>query len=433
MAIRSRSYGGGTSPAGLAVLAVVAVLLLGACGFGFYTVQTDLNQPVASGNAPCRPFTVNPGDSINTIADNLESAHLIRNALIFKLYLKLNNKTLNAEPGKYCISPSMDLGTITSTLNTPPNVAYVKFTVPEGDRLSQYAADILSTAVLHDPGNKDDGLKGQQALPNFKASDFNTITIKTGSFPGSAQYWFVQPWATGSGHALTKLEGYLFPNTYYVDPKSDAVAIIKTMLNGLGEALCPGPSSTPDQYILDQQQCEAHQAIITPPAIPPQYQANVGKPIGVFDALRAKKISLQQAIILASLAQREARTAPHFFLVDSTYYNRWQDTGVDPFGYLSADPAEQYWLGAKGSNPWPNLPDTPKNLASNPYNLYLVPGLPPSAISGPGLNALYGAIDIISTNYRFFFYGCDHENHYYPDPSSFDAGQQQIGVPGVNC
>ncbi len=433
MAIRPRMYGGGPSPAGLIVLAVVAVLLIGGCGFGFYTVQSDLNQPVASATTPCQPFTVNPGDSVNTIADNLEAAHLIRNALIFKLYLRLNSKTLNAEPGKYCLSPGMDLGTITATLNTPPRTAFVKFTVPEGDRLSQYAADILNTAVLHDPGNKDDGLKGQKALPNFKASDFNTITITTGSFAGSNQYWFVQPWTTGSGHALTKLEGYLFPNTYYVDPTSDATAIIKTMLNGLGEALCPGPSGAPDQYVLNQQQCQAHQATITPPTIPSQYQATVGKPIGVFDALRAKKLTLQQALILASLAQREARTPPHFFLVDSTYYNRWQDTGVDPGGYLGADPAEQYWLGATGSNPWPNLPDTPANLASNPYNLYKVPGLPPSAISGPGLNALYGAIDIIGTNYRFFFYGCDHQNHYYADANSMFNGQQQYGLPGVNC
>lgn len=425
--------GGNRFSSGGLIVALIAILLLVGCGIGGAVVLTDLNQPVADGNVACKNFTVNPGDSASTIIDHLEQAGLIRSALIFKLYLKLNGKNIMAEPGTYCLSPSMHLGDFVTALNTPPNTAFVKFTVQEGDRVSQYPAEILATAVLHDPGKADDGATGAKALPNFKAADFLHIAITTGTFPGSNQYWYVQPWTTGSGHALAKLEGYLAPNTYYVDPSSDAVAIIKTMLNGLGEALCPGPSGALDQYILNQAQCEAHQAIITPPTIPAPYTANVGKPIGVFDALRAKKLSLAQALTLASLAQREARTPPNFFLVDSTYYNRWQDTGVDPFGYLGADPAEQYWLGATGSNPWPNLPDSPRNLPNNPYNLYQTMGLPPSAISGPGLNALYGAIDIVGTNYRFFFYGCDQKNHYYSDPVAFENDQQTIGTPGTKC
>lgn len=420
------------------ILATVLTLVAFGCGFGALWVQAGLSQPVSTGcGTATQPFVVATGDGENTVIANLEKQHFIRNANILKIYLKIRGKTINALPSTYNLSPCWNIQQIIDVLNAPPSKAYVTFTVPEGDRLIQYPGDILGSAVLHDPGQPDDKLTGSKALPNFDTKQFLDITVNGTAFPEESAYWWIKPWDKKSG-SLTALEGYLFPNTYQTLPSDDTVTIIKRMLKGFAELLCPDPSGASGtyQYIFDQTQCMANQAIIQPPTIPSPYQATVGKPIGIFDALKANKMTLQQAMILASLAQREARTTPNFFLVDSTYFNRWQDVGEDPFGRLGADPAEQYWLGTTakaGSDPWATLPKSPTYLPDNPYNMYLEKGLPPSAISGPGKDALYGAIDIIKTNYRWFFFGCDNANHYYSDPTVFASDEQTIGFPGGKC
>jgi UPF0755 protein len=425
-------------PPGVIVLATLLILLSFACGFGAMVVQADLAQPVASGNVACSTFVVGQGDSANTIADHLQQLHLIRNSLIFKLYLKIKGATLKAQPGSYCLSPSMHLQDIINTLNTPPSAAFVSFTVQDSHRLLQFPADIVGSAVLHDPKAKDDGATGQAALPNFKASDFLNIAITTGTFPGIENFWYVKPWITGKGHALAALEGYLAPNTYYVDPSSDATAIIKTMLTQLGEELCPGPSDALDEYIMDKAQCMANQAIITVPAGVP----GAGKTMGVFDALKKYYTSdpvtaLQEALIIGSLTEREARSAKHFFLVASDYYDRYKKpiygTGGTE-GYMDADVAEQYWLGTT-TNPWPTLAQLPSSSPNNPYNLYLTTGLPPSAIAAPSTFALYGAMFPPDTGYYYFFYSnCDHTNHYYGGtPADYNQFQSDDAASLQQC
>ncbi len=420
-------------PANVIVLAVILMLLAFGCGYGALVVQADLAQPVAKGNVACSPFAIGSGDTINAIADRMQQQHIIRNALMFKLYLKIKGKTLSVQPGSYCLSPSMRLQDIVATLSTPPSAAYVQFTVIDGDRLTQYPGDILASAVLHDPGNADDGLKGAKALPNFSATDFLNITIKTGMFSGIENYWYVKPWTSP---ALTKLEGYLAPNTYQVAPTATATDIIKTMLNGLGEDLCPDQTSA-DQFIFDQQQCKANQAIITVPANVP----GAGTKLGVFDALQkyypptSAFTSLQQALIIASLAQREARSPEHHFKVASVYYNRYKKPSAETAGLLNADPAEQYWLGAQPGqpNPWPTFVAVwgpgklPGDEANNPYNLYLTHGLPPSAIAGPAQDALYAGIFPPDTGYYYFFFGCDNTNHYAATAAEQDANQAKYG------
>jgi UPF0755 protein len=422
------------------VLAVVLALAAFGCGFGALWVQAGLSQPVASNcGSATQSFNVNAGDGSSTIADNLEKQHLIRNANIFKLYMKLRGKTLNVTKGTYQLSPCWNLQQIITVLNTPPSAAYVTFTVREGYRLTQYPSEILNSAVLHDPGNTDDGANGQAALPNFKTSDFINATV-TGSLtiPNLSDYWWIKEWNTKGG-SLTVLEGYLFPSTYDVYPSDDTVTIIKRMLKGFAEQLCPGPDAADiDQYIFDQTQCMAHQATITLPAAKSGETAvpGAGSKMGVFDALKKYypganvPTELQQALTIASYAQREARTSANFFLVASVYYNRFAKQGGGTNGLENADPAEQYWLGRNATgntDPWAALPALPSNLPNNPYNLYLTAGLSPSAIAGTSQDALYAAIFPPSTNYYYFIYTCDHQNHYEATNQQQLADENQYG------
>ncbi|MBA3826404.1 MAG: endolytic transglycosylase MltG, partial [Ktedonobacterales bacterium] len=362
---------------------------------------------------------------------------IIRSALVFKLYLKIRGKTLNAQQGNYYLSPSMHLQDIVTVLNSAPSTAYVAIQVVPGSRLLEYPGQILATAVLHDNGHPDDGIKGQKALPNFSATDFLSLT-KTGNVDGLSDFWYVKKWDTSKG-ALTALEGYLIPETYYVDPTADATAIIKTMIKQFGSYLCPGPDDAHMfAYIGDQATCMAHQITITIPASITKLGTvtNAGQKMGLFDALKKyygnnTPAELQQALTIASLAQREARTTEHFFMVDGVYYNRITRPQAETVGYLQADPGFQYFFGTQKA-PWPTVTDVlgPGKLPGTTtqgggYNLYQSKGTPPSAISGPGKDALYGAIFPPAMNYLYFFFACDLQTNLYS--TTLDQQNQNEG------
>ena len=67
---------------------------------------------------------------------------------------------------------------------------------------------------------------------------------------------------------------------------------------------------------------------------------------------------------------------------------------------LQADPTTQYALGRPGDW-WPVLRLDPYTV-DDPYNTYVITGLPPGPISNPGLAAIDAAIHPEANNYLFF-------------------------------
>jgi len=70
-----------------AALVVTILFALLAFGVGLVgtTVALDVTRPVVSGSNDTITFVVNDGDTSTEIANKLEKAGLIRNALIFRL------------------------------------------------------------------------------------------------------------------------------------------------------------------------------------------------------------------------------------------------------------------------------------------------------------------------------------------------------------
>lgn len=332
---------------------------------------------------------------------------------------------------------------IINTLNITPLRPTVAIRINEGLRLTQYPDAIMQSA-------QDAKLNGSNAAPlkNFNAQDFLAYTVTGTRQLDLSQYWYVKPWdISSSGGAKALLEGYLVPDTYQIYADATTVDIIDKMLDAFGERLCPGPDAThATQYIYAQNDCMAHQAMITPSTdttavfvpVSTPYQADAGKAIGIFDALKAKGMTLQQAMIIGSLTQREARSPLHFELVASVYYNRWKNTTTDSVGYLGADPSEQYAIGstaASGVDPWTPLKN-PGDSGNSPYNLSThggQKGLPPSAIDGMSLAAFYAGIDPPGSNYYYFFFGSDCTNHYYQFGYQSSFFYSKYGVNNGGC
>lgn len=385
--------------AGLIALALVALLVFG----GVYTaiaVGGAVFQPKAAAGAPAQQLIVRSGETTTQIADDLEQHGVVRSALLFRLWAKYRGLDRQLQAGVYLVSPSMTMDEIITTLErSVPSQMVV--TVPEGTRATEYPQYL-------------------SGLTHFDAHEFLQI-VKTGQFAGRDRYWYVAAPAPGVTYAL---EGYLFPSTYYVDPQATATDVVKVMLNGVGLELCPGPDRDPNRYLFDEQQCRAHARVV-----------DSANHLTIFTALEQRHLTLLQALTLASVVQREARSATAKAGVASVYYNRYlaatgAQPGPDDGGpiTLDADPTVQYAVGT-AANPWPTLQAQARTIApDSPFNTYTHAGLPPGPIAGSGLDVLIDVVAAPRTNYYYFITGADHQMHF---AHTYAEHQQNIARYGI--
>lgn len=127
-------------------------------------------------------------------------------------------------------------------------------------------------------------------------------------------------------------------------------------------------------------------------------------------------------VILASMVDREAndKTPTDRGNVCSVYYNRLAINMP-----LGVDATLLYGLGRLSPEP------TGTELAmDNPYNTRKHAGLPPSAISNPGRDALNACINPPKTSYLFYFTDKQGTTHFETNQQQFDADVAKYGVSG---
>ncbi|MGH2486820.1 MAG: endolytic transglycosylase MltG, partial [Ktedonobacterales bacterium] len=360
-------------------------------------------------------------DTTASVATNLAHDGLIRNSTLFRVWARYRHLDRGIEPGVYKLSPSMTMDAIIKDLQKgKPDEIQVQ--VMDSSRVEQYPAYFT-------------GLK------NFNAANFLKIA-KTGKLVSNGQalsstYWYVMP---QKPHTINALEGYLYPDTYNMDANANEEDAINTMLRAFGEKLCPGPTSAPDAYILDQTQCKAHAVTVGDKT-----------QVSIFTALEQKystkddRQALYDALTLGSIVTRET---PNFDPssgdtqgIANVYYNRYliaanqwpsnlqQDVGT----LLGSDPTVQYAQATEnppkaGETWWPNInsSDPKTDAADSQYNTYVNSGLPPGPIAAPVWTVLAASSDPNpdgqTQNLYFLNDTCaGHHTHYATNSNDFEA------------
>ena len=178
------------------------------------------------------------------------------------------------------------------------------------------------------------------------------------------------------------LEGYLYPDTYRVDANATAREVIEKLLGTFGERLTQE----------------------------------------MRDGIAAEGLTIDEAVTLASIVEREAVLDPERPIIAGVYFNRINNPTAGTVGLLNADPTLQYGMSTAefGSKPisqwqaidwWPPLQTgggdvaLPDELAG--YQTYLVKGLPPSPIASPRIGSIAGvAAPDLSGGYYYFVAAC---------------------------
>lgn len=162
------------------------------------------------------------------------------------------------------------------------------------------------------------------------------------------------------------LEGFLLPGSYEIPRGTDAIGLLNTLL-----------------------QSEAFSTQMTPDLIA---------------GFQQQGLSIYDALIVASIVEREAVIDAEMPLIASVFLNRLQ-IGMK----LDADPTVQYALGydANRQGWWPTPLTSADLQIDSPYNTYLYTGLPPSPIAAPSAAALQAVAFPASSPYYFFQAVCE--------------------------
>lgn len=123
----------------------------------------------------------------------------------------------------------------------------------------------------------------------------------------------------------------------------------------------------------------------------------------------AQGLTNYQAVILASIIQREAMHAEEAPMIASVFINRLQQNMP-----LGADATVQYALGYDTANAtwWKNPLALADLKVDSAFNTYTRLGLPPTPISAPGSQALQAVASPAQSDYLYFSARCDGSGYH---------------------
>ncbi|HEY4554323.1 MAG TPA: endolytic transglycosylase MltG [Bacillaceae bacterium] len=267
----------------VSIIALVVILIAGGAALGGYLYINSALHPLDPDNTKSTEVEVPIGSSATSIGKLLEKKGIIKNATVFKYYVKFNNIS-GFQAGTYDLAPSMTLEEISKTLQTGKLVreAVFKMTIPEGLQLDQIAAVIAK----HTDHSAEDITK--------KLDDPEFINGLMAKYPDLLTEAILDK------NIKHPLEGYLFPATYpFYEEKPTLEHIIDVMLKQTNRVL-----------------------------------SNYG------EAMTEKEMGVHEVLTMASLIEKEATSQTDRGLISSVFYNRIEEGMM-----LQTDPTVLYALG----------------------------------------------------------------------------------------
>ena len=188
-------------------------------------------------------------------------------------------------------------------------------------------------------------------------------------FYETAQSYSVKSFSVpSSSDRCFKFEGYLFPDTYEFYKDDDPQSVLIKMLNN--------------------------------------YAAKSGMPT-------------DKQLIIASIIEKETRSDSHMKMVSSVFYNRLNEGML-----LQTDSTREYVNNYITGN---SLLSGNTSKYAALYNTYKCQ-LPAGPICSPGARAIEAAKNPSSSEYLYYFFGNDNDNHY---SKTYEEHEQQMKKYGV--
>jgi UPF0755 protein len=314
---------------GFRIFLIVFVVLAGLAiagnrYYGWCSEASGPRDPVA--------FQVHKGASGSEVVGDLHDQGVLRCGLVSTWLLRRSGLEDSLRAGSFELTTNMTPDEAFEILTTPPEpVPTRRLTIPEGYRLTQMA----------DRVEQELGIPAKRFLEATEEAD-----------------WSLPPYLPEDA---TSLEGFLFPETYFVRKDADADMVIRRLLDQFGTEAESLPWAN------------AEELGVTP----------------------------YEVVIIASMIEREAALDRERPIIAGVIYNRLKlgmTLGIDAT-LLYDDPTPDGQLSFSDLE------------YDSPYNTRINAGLPPTPIASPGRASLEAALQPADTPYLFYVL-CGEDGHH---------------------
>lgn len=315
------------------ILGFLLILLAGLAFISNYYYRSVTQK--GPGTGEMTEFTVNVGEGAATVADRLARNKVISSPILFRIYLKLNNLDSRMQAGTFNLSDNLSISAVADILQR--GFADLKVTFPEGWRREEMARYLLKKFNSAQEGLGRAGNIGEDFLA---ASD--------------------------------GLEGYLFPDTYYIPSQFNVGQVVRLLRQNFDTKIKELPKTD---------------------------------------------LSINEVVTLASIVEREAKYDEDRPIVAGILLKRLSEDWpleVDAtlqYALATQRMAKDTWLSAS-FNFWPEEITSVDLQLTSLYNTRKNPGLPPTPICNPGLAALRAVAKAQKTDYWFYVSDKGGHMHY---------------------
>ncbi len=334
---------------------LLGVVLLAVITFGAGALWWwhDLNQPY-SHNHPEAIVSINRGASTEQILAQLKAQGILASEWPLRLYLRLRRGRINIKAGDYRFPSPISSLAVLDTLEKG-GTEHARLTVVEGWSRFEIA-------------------RALRQIPSFKLkSDKEAMALLTD----------ISPIATLDPGATT-LEGYLYPDTYFIQADTSARDLVLQMVKRFKTVY--------------SKQLEND-------------VVNSGS-------------SLHTVVTIASIVETEAKIPPDRPLVASVIFNRLRK-GMK----LSMDSTIVYACKIAGT--WKDDGKIYQSYLdlNSPYNSRMYKGLPPGPVCSPGLSSLEAALHPARSDYIYYVREPsrnDGAHNFYSNVADFEKGVENL-------
>lgn len=310
------------------------LIILGIASF-FIFKSKAYNSRVNDSNI-IQLFEINKNEGAKVIGNNLAEKGLIKNKYYFYYQLWERNLASKIQAGNYELSPNMTVEEIVQKIvEGEIKEAYEKLTIPEGFTNAKIVARIRE--IDSELADEFEEIIGCQCQTEENCA---CQEIKN-------KYSFLNGLPKG-----VDLEGYLFPDTYFIYPEDDAFKLATRFLNNFKE-----------KVVLKN-----------------------------LEEIEKQEKNLHEILTLASIVEKEVRSDNDKEIVAGLFWDRVEDDyllqSCATLAYILGEDKKQY-----------TYEDT---QIESPFNTYTNKGLPPGPVSNPGLKSIEATINPEKSNYYYF-------------------------------
>lgn len=343
-------------------ISILALIAIGTI-FYAYTWYDNAINTAPSDSTELVEFEVIEGNSLTGIAPTLKEIGVINDVRALQIYLRLNNVSPQIKAGLYDLPQNQPLAEVIDILEQGVFKSAITVTLKEGTQ-TEVIGQIIETQF-----------QLSETEYTFDQDEFEQIVANPDLYVFRED---IQTFLNQNKPAGKPLNGFLFPDTYFIETEMTSQEVIEFIL---------------ENFIA-------------------QVESNTSS-----GSYQSQSITnLYDALTLASIIEAEARGDNDREIISGIFHNR-----LDSNMPLQADATVNYALGQN------TLEVTFEDVRiDSPYNTYVNTGLTPTPINNPGLKAIIAAIQPQASNYFFFIHSTREQQTFYAE--TFEEHQQNIDL-----